>query len=516
VPVTREFVRTLAAGARTISFPLPDGRLAEGEIEQNHTASDGSPAGVTGRLDSPGKGTFHFRVQPDGARTGPVVGAVVIDDSEIAFRVQPGPGNSGVLAALPVDQVICRRLAPPPEIAGPPLEIPADHPTDIPYPSYQNGVIPLQSRPGAVGVIYLDFDGEPGPHEGWRNSDNEDFDAAPPEGMTAAIIKSIWAGVAEDFAPFKLNVTTDLQVYLNAPETSRQRCIITPTTAARPGAGGVAYLGSFAWSGDTPCWCFFYTNAKNAVEIISHEIGHTMGLSHDGQLLANGETSEYYWGHGPFSTGWAPIMGVGYNRSLTQWSKGEYQLANQTEDDIAIIASNDHAELVDDDAGGDHPGSAVLEVYADGSVDSQGCISEPADVDAFRFTTTGGGISLTVSPVSFAANLDISASLYGADGSLISQAGPDASLDATLSATLAAGEYTVRVDGVGKGNPLESGYTDYGSLGHYKISGTISGAVGPDRFTLAENSPPGTSVGTVLPRIDHGTSSSWFPTPSAA
>ena len=84
-------------------------------------------------------------------------------------------------------------------------------------------------------MVYLDFDGEKGPHQGWS-----DFDAAAPPGMTPAHVRNIWSRVAEDFAPFHLNITTDLQVFLNAPETSRQRCIITPTNTAAPGAGGVA------------------------------------------------------------------------------------------------------------------------------------------------------------------------------------------------------------------------------------------------------------------------------------
>ena len=53
------------------------------------------------------------------------------------------------------------------KIAGQPQEIPADHPIDIPTPAYQNGIVPLQSRPDAVAVVYLDFDGENGPHQGW-------------------------------------------------------------------------------------------------------------------------------------------------------------------------------------------------------------------------------------------------------------------------------------------------------------------------------------------------------------
>jgi hypothetical protein len=62
--------------------------------------------------------------------------------------------------------------------------------------------------------------------------------------------------------PFNINVTTDLKVYQNAPENSRQRVVLTPTTTAAPGAGGVAYIGSFNWTGDTPCWAFYSSGKK--------------------------------------------------------------------------------------------------------------------------------------------------------------------------------------------------------------------------------------------------------------
>jgi len=35
-------------------------------------------------------------------------------------------------------------------------------------------------------------------------------------------------------------------------------------------------------------------------------------------------------------------MGAAFDRNVTQWSKGEYYLANNTQDDLAIIAGKDH------------------------------------------------------------------------------------------------------------------------------------------------------------------------------
>jgi hypothetical protein len=423
-----------------------------------------------------------------------VIGAVVIDGAEIAFQVMPGPAQTSLLAARPVDQVICRNYTLPPQDADGPQEIMTDHPTDIETPLYQNGIIPLQSRPGAQGVIYLDFDGETGPQEGWG-----DFEAAAPSGMTPAKVINIWARVSEDFAPFNLNVTTDLQVFLNAPETSRQRCIITPTKDAAPNAGGVAYMGSFGWSGDTPCWCFYSSSSKYAAEIISHEIGHTLGLYHDGRISAE----SYYLGHGSDLVGWAPIMGAGYSKNLTQWSKGEYNSANELQDDIAIIAANPGVGLIDDDAGDSHSSAAALEVYNNGSIKSEGNIGAPSDVDAFFFTTTGGTVALTISPVANGQNLDVLAGIDDALGNPIVSDNPDLALHATLSTTLLAGTYSVRVKGSARGNPLADGYSDYGSLGQYTITGTITGAVAPDRFTIVENSPVETIVGTPTLRNNH-------------
>jgi hypothetical protein len=496
LPITAEFVRSLAKGPSAVSFALPDGQIARGVIEQRHRAADGSPVGVTGRVDTPHPGTFFFQVQPDGAASGPVVGAVVFKSQDLALRVLAGPDQTSLLSEMAIDQVICRNTTLPPQAIEAPQAIPAEHP-NFPIPGYQNGIAPLQSRPAALGVLYLDYDGQLGPHQGWW----QNFNAAAPT-VNNAQIREVWARVSEDFAPFNLNVTTDLQVYLNAPETSRQRCIVTPTDVLAPNSGGLAFVGSFGWNGDIPCWAFI-TSGKNAAEVISHELGHTLGLSHDGRATTP-TPEDYYLGHGTDPVGWAPIMGQGYSKNLTQWSKGEYALANQTQDDLAIIAGNTNVGYRPDDVGGTHATAALLDIFNNGTVDSEGTIETRTDVDAFRFTVGNGNLSLQINPVSPGPNLDISASIFNSTGNSIAVSNPDTSTTASFFISgLAAGEYTLRIDGTGRGDPNTTGYTDYGSLGQYTITGTVFGAVGPDRFAVAENVPAGTLVGTPTLRRDH-------------
>lgn len=63
-----------------------------------------------------------------------------------------------------------------------------------------------------------------------------------------------------------------------------------------------------------------------------------------------------------------------------------------------------------------------------------------------------------------------------------------------------AGTYFLEIDGVGAGNPLVSpptGYTDYGSLGRYTISGTVVDPAGGVPDTQAPSAPQNV-VGTAL------------------
>jgi hypothetical protein len=492
--------RTVRGNA--VGFDLPDGSTAHGTVDGIERDDHGILA-VHGRLTAPNPGTFLLQRQTAAGVAGPFVGHIRFDDSSEGWKIEP---THDLLSArfVPrhIDEILCVNLAaPPPEMAenseehDDPQHAPQTHPTNIPIPHYQP-VIPLQSLPGATGVIYLDFDGEKGPFPGWGS-----FDAAPANATNTQIYE-VWRRVCEDFQGFNLNITTDRKVFDNAAPGRRQQVIITPTKNASPSAGGVAFLNSYNWTTARPCWAYSQTG-KSAAEVISHEVGHTLGLSHDGRTSPS-ET--YYAGHGTDPVGWAPIMGVGYSKNLTQWSKGEYLNANRTQDDLTIIANNNNnVGYRPDDCGDTLSGARYLEILSNNSVSNEGIIERTGDIDAFRFQTSGGSVNLAVNPVSHGPNLDIHAEILDAQTlAVVVENNPLNALNATLATSLSAGEYLLRVRGTGRGDPLGDGYTNYGSLGTYLITGTVNGGVKPDRFTIAENSPNGSTVGTVTPRNNHG------------
>jgi PKD repeat protein len=71
-------------------------------------------------------------------------------------------------------------------------------------------------------------------------------------------------------------------------------------------------------------------------------------------------------------------------------------------------------------------------------------------------------------------------SLYNAAGTLVAVSHPSETLGASLYLSgMAAGTYYVMIDGVGANNPATDGYSDYGSIGQYTLTGTIPIAGAP-------------------------------------
>ena len=165
------------------------------------------------------------------------------------------------------------------------------------------------------------------------------------------------------------------------------RVVVTPTRTNCTDCGGVAYLGTYnvsgggtttGWTHDRyqPAWVYpDGWSAKSIAEAASHEAGHNLGLSHDG-----GTGTPYYQGHGD----WAPIMGVGYYREISQWSKGENAGATNDEDDLALVVQHGGPLAVDDHGIG--PDGATP--LASSVVDVTGEIGTRADVDINTFART--------------------------------------------------------------------------------------------------------------------------------
>ncbi|MBX3424400.1 MAG: proprotein convertase P-domain-containing protein [Pirellulales bacterium] len=351
----------------------------------------------------------------------------------------------------------------------------------------------LHSLPGATKVIYLDFDGHTTSGTQWNTSYNGGAAFTTPaysfEGDSTfsanelTRIQAIWARVAEDFLPFNVNVTTQDPGVNALRKTSGNdsqygiRVVIGGSWSDWYGssAGGVAYVNSFTSSTDTPAFIFSQNlsngSEKSVAEAIAHEVGHSLGLNHDGTTTG----TEYYGGHGSGATGWAPIMGVGYNRQLTQWSKGQYPDANNTQDDLAHMTRSATGVTYRTDDHGGTIASATNVTIADASVSAEGIVERNTDVDFFRFTTADGAVNLNVSPAAIGPNLDILAKLYDSVGTVIAASNPETSLSASFSLTLTAGTYYLSVEGTGKAaSGTDYGYSDYGSLGYYKIAGTIA------------------------------------------
>jgi hypothetical protein len=327
----------------------------------------------------------------------------------------------------------------------------------------------LQSLPGAAAVLMLDFDGHDATGSWWGNI------VAASSNSTNSDIVEAWNIISEDFRPFAVNVTTSEAVYQTAPSNLRMRCIFTPTTDAAPQFGGVAFIGSFQTGGElAPCWVFNLGSGKVMGETGAHELGHTVGLFHDGRDFPNGNHEEYYGGQDD----WAPIMGVSYYLPISQWSKGEYQYANNQQDDINVIATQNGFSYRPDDQGNIPAMAQNLPIDVNGNVSGYGIIQNQADVDYFGFSVDGSAsINLVVSPTTVVPDLDMVVSLLDQSGNIVVSVNPPKIGSCTLNTTVSAGYYYIKVDGSGYADPFTNGYSDYASIGEYTITGTIQGKI---------------------------------------
>lgn len=371
-------------------------------------------------------------------------------------------------------------------------------PTTIPTvpiasPASLSNAFKLHSKPGASKTIYLDFDGHTTTGTAWSTSTivapayDLGGDSAVFDDNELSNIISIWNRVSEDYIPFDADVTTEppsADALLRSSFSDNAygiRVVITKTGTISCSCGGIAYVGVVSMVNNNvyqPAWVFqqsLANNEKYIAEAVSHEAGHNLGLFHDGQQIG-ATTNGYYKGHGSGETGWAPIMGVGYYKNVTQWSSGVYPGANNQQDDLAALATNGILPRTDLVGNTFATASSLGNIGSDATTNVQtfGVIETADDVDMYMVNTAGGDIDLTVNPVSKGPNLDIQLTLYKSDGTIVAGNAPEAQLSANIAASLPADTYFLAVRGsVHASAGADYGYPVYASLGQYKITGSF-------------------------------------------
>jgi hypothetical protein len=336
----------------------------------------------------------------------------------------------------------------------------------------------LSSYTSASAVILLDFNGHTVSGTSWNTAGPFTCNSS---GLNDAAITEIFNRVSEDYRPFNINVTTNETLYNQAPTNKRMRVIITTSHEwYGSNAGGVAFLNSFIWGDNTPCFVFsalLNYNVKNIAEASSHEAGHTLGLRHQSSYDGNCvKLSDYNWGQGAGEIGWAPIMGAAYNQNMSLWNSGPNSLGcNNIQSDLSIITNATNGFGYRNDDHTDVSTTATTASLTNNQFTISGVIERTDDKDLFKFTIpTYGRLQLNAIPYNVGtgnsgSDLDLQVEFLNAGLTSIGTYNPGTLLNSIIDSFVNAGTYYLRIDG--KGNIYAP---EYGSLGSYSLQATFT------------------------------------------
>ncbi len=328
--------------------------------------------------------------------------------------------------------------------------------------SMAGGVPAFQSLPGAAKHLFLDFNG--GTSSGIYTTYFKLDDLNATNWTERSMIEDIWATVAEDFAPFNINVTTVypvgvaasaiFRVLIGGDGSERQA---NPTSGWGPGDytdNSSTNNDVYVYSKRIQSWQSGNGVGDNLAARIgttaSHEAGHGFGLNHKSTYHAFGAMLDEYSDGG---ADWTPIMGGNLSTDRTIWTQSWVALTVDTNaqgsDDFGVLQS-ELGLRADDHSSGLAAATNLGSIGASGMLMDTGSIRTKTDLDMFRFqVTTAGVFHISVKVADVGANLNSILQLRNSGGVVIATSDPSGDFNAAITKSLSAGTYYVTVGGDG-------------------------------------------------------------------